>query len=297
MSYQPQKLQKLVRLIEQHAPLEGINPTPINNLGTYKSSGQQARHSVMDIPAIIVVGQGRKFSYIGEQQFDYRLGQVLIGFYPIPAEMEIVEATPDVPFLLAGIGLDLGRMADLLLRIDRVKTTTTKSVSVDPSAIFAIELSDRVLDPFIRLFELLADPDDAAILGEAVIDEIYYRLLSGERGDELRALLEQKGKIQRISKAVNYIHSNLDQPVSVERLADIVHMSQTAFYLNFKEVMQLSPLQYAKSVKLFKAQRLIKEGKRVNEASYLVGYNNQAQFSREYKRQFGFTPSATVAQT
>ena len=40
-------------------------------------------------------------------------------------------------------------------------------------------------------------------------------------------------------------------------------------------------------------QKLIKEGKRVGEASYLVGYNNLAQFSREYKRQFGFAPSAT----
>jgi AraC-like DNA-binding protein len=52
-------------------------------------------------------------------------------------------------------------------------------------------------------------------------------------------------------------------------------------------------LQYAKSVKLFEAQRLIKEGKRINEAGYLVGYNNLGQFSREYKRHFGFVPSAT----
>jgi AraC-like DNA-binding protein len=37
---------------------------------------------------------------------------------------------------------------------------------------------------------------------------------------------------------------------------------------------------------------LIKEGKKANEASYLVGYNSPAQFSREYKRQFGFVPSA-----
>jgi AraC-like DNA-binding protein len=38
---------------------------------------------------------------------------------------------------------------------------------------------------------------------------------------------------------------------------------------------------------------LLKEGKKANEAGYLVGYNNPAQFSREYKRHFGFAPSAT----
>ncbi len=46
-------------------------------------------------------------------------------------------------------------------------------------------------------------------------------------------------------------------------------------------------------MKLDKAQALTKEGKKVNKAGYLVGYNSPAQFSREYKRHFGFAPSAT----
>jgi AraC-like DNA-binding protein len=57
--------------------------------------------------------------------------------------------------------------------------------------------------------------------------------------------------------------------------------------------MHVSPLQYAKSVKLHEAQKLIKEGKNVSEAGNLVGYNSPAQFSREYKRHFGMNPSAT----
>ena len=125
------------------------------------------------------------------------------------------------------------------------------------------------------------------------IDEIYFRLLSDARGGELRHLLQQRGEIQRISRAVNQIHQNLDQPVSVEGLADMVHMGQTSFYENFKKVMHMSPLKYAKAVKLDRAQRLIREGKKANEAAYLVGYNSPAQFSREYKRHFGFAPSAT----
>ena len=50
---------------------------------------------------------------------------------------------------------------------------------------------------------------------------------------------------------------------------------------------------YAKAVKLQRAQVLIQEGKRANEAGYLVGYNSPSQFCREYKRHFGFAPSAT----
>lgn len=57
--------------------------------------------------------------------------------------------------------------------------------------------------------------------------------------------------------------------------------------------MQISSLQYAKSIKLWKAQTFIQEGTKASEAGYLVGYNSPAQFSREYKWHFGFSPSAT----
>jgi AraC-like DNA-binding protein len=57
--------------------------------------------------------------------------------------------------------------------------------------------------------------------------------------------------------------------------------------------MHMPPLRYAKLIKLNQAQTLIREGKNASEAGYLVGYNSPAQFSREYKRYFGFVPSAT----
>lgn len=293
MDYQIHKLERLAGLVEQHTPQEGINITDIQSLGTYRASTPQDRTPEIDIPAIVIAVQGKKICYMGEQTHVYNAGKVLIGFYPTPIETEIVEATPEEPYLAVGVSLDLSRMADMLLRIDRADESAPQPASIDPSAKIATDLSDPLLDPFLRLFEVLADPRDAAILSELIIEEIYYRLLSDEQGSEIRSLLQQKGKIQRISKAVEYVHSNLDRPVSVKKLADIVHMSETAFYSNFKEVMQVSPLQYAKSVKLLEAQRLIKAGKRVSEASFVVGYNNLSQFGREYKRHFGFVPSET----
>ena len=103
-----------------------------------------------------------------------------------------------------------------------------------------------------------------------------------------------QGEVQRVSRAVEYIHRSLDKPVSLETLADLVYMSKPRFYIAFKDVMHVSPLQCAKSVKLHKAQALIQEGKKANEAVYLVGYNSPSQFSREHERHFGFAPSATV---
>jgi transcriptional regulator GlxA family with amidase domain len=112
---------------------------------------------------------------------------------------------------------------------------------------------------------------DTAILGGAIVDEVYCRLLTGESGSDLRVLLQQRGQIQRISRAVKHIHENVDKPVSVDELADMVYVGRISFYETFKDVMHLSPLQYAKSVKLGKAQSFLKEGKSASEAGYSVG--------------------------
>ncbi|NIV28869.1 MAG: helix-turn-helix domain-containing protein [Anaerolineae bacterium] len=293
MTCQTRKFERLVSLMEQHTPQEGINMGDIPGFGVYRASATQGRHPTIDAAALFIVGQGRKSCYVGGRVFDYSAGRALAMFYPLAVEVEILEASPAKPFLAAGVVLDLGRSAEVLLRLDRIEGAAAKPASVDPSGVLSIPLEDSLLDPFIRLLESFSDPRDAAMLGESIVDEIYYRLLSGERGAELRYLLQQRGQIQQISRAVEHIHQNVDKPVSVDELAEIVHMSRPTFYENFRSVMHISPLQYAKSVKLDRAHALIREGKKANEAGYLVGYNSPSQFSREYKRHFGYAPSAT----
>jgi AraC-like DNA-binding protein len=293
MAHQDERLKWLTDLVAQHAPQEGVNLTSFPDFAAFKVSTTQAKGPAIDVPALVIVGQGRKNCYVGDRVFEYSPGKALIMFYPMAVEIEFVEASPDKPFLAACVAIDLGRLADVLLRIERIDGGAAKTRSPDPSAVFSAPLNDNLLDPMIRLLGSLADPTDAAFMGESIVDEIYYRVLRGERGQELRTLLQQRGQIQRISKAVEYIHHNLDKPVSVEQLAEMVFMSRTRFYNAFRDVMHLSPLQYAKSVKLDRAHTLIQEGKKANEAGYLVGYNCPSQFSREYKRHFGFSPSAT----
>ncbi len=272
----------------QIAPIPGVE-----NFGTIRMSSTHVKTPEVYEPILLFIGQGKKYCYVGDERYDYSAGHLLTMLLPMPVQTELVEASVEKPFLALGVRIDLARMSDLLLRIERVETTPARPVSGDPTGIFSLPLHDGLLDPAIRLLETFADPVDGAILGELILDEIYYRLLTGERGGELRFLLQQRGEIQRISRAVEHIHEHLDQPVSVGDLASMVHMSRTSFFETFKGVMHVSPLQYAKSLKLHKAQALIREGKNAGEAGYLVGYNSPAQFSREYKRQFGYAPSLT----
>jgi AraC-like DNA-binding protein len=73
--------------------------------------------------------------------------------------------------------------------------------------------------------------------------------------------------------------------------------SIAAFHHNFKLVTGSSPLQYLKRIRLDRAKRLmIHDGYNINTAASAVGYESASQFSREFKRQFGVTPTEDVGR-
>jgi AraC-like DNA-binding protein len=287
------KLAKLNLLIEKHVGDKSYQFFYNNLVAVSSESRLHKKEPYFLPPAILVVGQGNKSCFVGDQAFHYGAGDILVTMLSIPVETVVTEASEDKPLLATGVAIDFARLANVLMKIENADQAAFQPVQVDASSIFSTTAKDKLLDAFIRLLEGLEDPRDTEVLTDAIIDEIYYRILMDERNGELRYLLQQRGEIQRVSKAVEHIHNNLAQPVSVEELAGLVHMSRSAFFDKFKDVMHTSPLQYAKSVKLHHAQNLIQEGKKANEAAYLVGYNSPAQFSREYKRHFGFVPSET----
>ena len=280
--------------LEKYGAQEGVNTTSLDNMVVVRESESHAKIRDMYQPFLVVVGKGLKRCYVGEEVYEYDAGSGLAVLLPMPVQTEIVGATPEDPFLAAVIALDLDKMSEMLLKIERVDGFREKKSREEPSGIFSIPLTAELVNPVVRLFDALESKRDTAVLSELIIEEIHYRLVCHEQGAVLRKLLHQRSHIPRITQAVDYIHQNLDKPVSVEALAEMVHMSRATFYEHFKSVMHVSPLQYAKSLKLFEARRFIYEGKNASEAGYLVGYNSPAQFSREYKRHFGYTPSATV---
>jgi len=43
--------------------------------------------------------------------------------------------------------------------------------------------------------------------------------------------------VKRIARAVHHIHAHLNEPLAVDHLAELVHMSRTAFFSTFRDVM------------------------------------------------------------
>ncbi len=294
MRYSKAKMETFVALLARHTPQDGLHETGIPEFITYRETAPHGRTAVTYQAGIAILGQGSKRCYVDGEPYDYSAGRYLSLFLPMPLEVEVLEASPDKPLLMMGIKIDLRRIANILLKMDRVEPAA-KPKPAHPSAIISEPMHDDLLDALIRLLRTLDNPLERAVLADPILDEIYFRLILNDKSGDLQRLLQHRGQIQEISRAVDHIHNNLNEVVSVNALAGMANMSASGFRKAFREVMHMPPLQYAKSIKLNHAQTLIREGKNASEAGYLVGYNSPAQFSREYKRHFGYAPSATVA--
>jgi AraC-like DNA-binding protein len=92
--------------------------------------------------------------------------------------------------------------------------------------------------------------------------------------------------LDRVIEA-NYANSGF----TMEDMAKEFNMSRASFYRKINGVLDMSPNDYLRFVRLKKAAQLFRQDAvRVNEACYLVGFNSPSYFAKCFQKQFGISP-------
>jgi AraC-like DNA-binding protein len=278
---------RMVELMHRLSPQEGVTATPIPGVMLMHGCRPMPRTPVIYEPGIAVLVQGRKRGYLGGQPFEYDQRNYLVTSVPMPFEVETI-ATPEEPLLGVKMRIELAMLAELLLEMDERLPESGSS----PRGLYATPLNAAMSGTVIRLLEALTDPTDARILGPQLARELLYRVLCGEQGGALRALATRTSHCGRIGKVLRRVHIEYFAELDVESLAEEASMSVSAFHHHFKAVTSTSPLQYIKTIRLHQARLLmVQEGLNASIAAQRVGYESPSQFSREFKRLFGNSPS------
>lgn len=294
MDKRTELIKTLCEKIDTLMPDSQMLETDISHVVLFKKHESHCKISAQYAAGISFVLQGEKNIYVEGQQYRLSSSHYHTLLTSMPVQSEMINVDAEHPLIGIAVFIDQTRIANQLLKMREFCDGECQHSELDPSAVFASPLTERMLSLLLRLVEAIQDPRESAILGDAIVDEIYFRLLTTGKGGQLLRALDNNGQISQISRAVEHIHSHIERSCSVDELANLVNMSSSGFYKKFKEVMHLSPVQYAKKMKLNTAQGFILSGKGISEASYLVGYNSPTQFSREYKRHFGFNANETL---
>ena len=95
-----------------------------------------------------------------------------------------------------------------------------------------------------------------------------------------------------------FVKSKIHEPeISIDYLAKDLNMSRSSFQRKIKGLTGLSPVEFVRLIRLKKAAELLSSGNyRINEVSYMVGFNKPSYFSALFKKQFGVLPKDFHAQ-
>ena len=284
----PPQVSEVAQMLRAYAKLEGLNDSPVDGVCVYRTDSLMPRTPVIYDPCLVIVVQGCKRGYLDDHVFEYNSSSYLACCVPVPFDVEILEASPEQPFLALGIPIIASEIGDLQMQIDDSDLPDEDL----PYAVDTSPLQGEMLDAVARLIRTFDSASNANVLGPLIRREILYRVLTSEQGGAMRAVVQRKSHFRRIGDVMRTIHDDCAQPVTTADMMRIAGMSKTTLHKSFKAVTAMTPLQFVKSVRLHQAKALmLNEGLSASTAAYQVGYASASQFSREFKRLFGLPPS------
>jgi AraC-like DNA-binding protein len=284
----------LARLIAAYAPHDGAFDLRIPGLHVARLSrtNKECVHALR-VSSLCIVAQGAKTVIVGDEVFDYDASRMIVFSVALPVAAQVTRASHAEPYLSLRLDLDPHKIAELVLKVFPHGLPPAQ----ERSAVYITPADACILDAATRLMQCLAQPGDAELLAPLVTDEILIRLLRSPIGVRVAQMGFAESSVDRVAKAISWLRANFSQPMKVEDLAELVHMSVSSFHEHFKSVTSMSPLHYQKVLRLQEARRLMLSTMiDAGTASERVGYLSPSQFSREYSRFFGSAPTKDIAR-
>ncbi len=242
-------------------------------------------------PSLSMIVQGSKRVLLGDAAYRYNESRFLLTTVNLPTIAQVLEASPERPYISALLKLDLVAAKKMIADID----LADPDAAPNGSGMATAPAGPELFDALARLIRLLDSPTDIPILGALIQREILYRVLTGPAGGRLRQIVHLGTQGNRIARAIAWLRDNYARPLRIGVLADVTGMGVSTLHHHFRLMTAMSPLQFQKHLRLHEARRLmLSEELDAGNAALRVGYESATQFSREYRRLFGAPPMRDV---
>ncbi|WP_122642003.1 AraC family transcriptional regulator [Luxibacter massiliensis] len=96
---------------------------------------------------------------------------------------------------------------------------------------------------------------------------------------------------EKIRPAVEYIHNNFKENITLDVLAARTMLSIPHFEAVFREVMKMRPFNYIQQIRIDNCTLLLTSSDlSVSEIAFASGFNNLSYFNRQFLKETGMTP-------
>lgn len=114
---------------------------------------------------------------------------------------------------------------------------------------------------------------------------------SGAIAAQIRDHVRHQTQYETIHRLKAYIDEHLQEDISLDRLAELASLTPQYISKQFREVLQVSFIEYLTGARMEKACELLRGSSRsVTDISAQVGFQNVQYFCSKFKAAFGVTP-------
>ncbi len=147
--------------------------------------------------------------------------------------------------------------------------------------------------PIDMMLSLIAREDEEArALAASVAELMVCERIRGD--DELQRVplrIQLGGSRPKLLEAVALMESNLEEPLGLDEIARYVQLSSRQLERQFAEHLKCTPRQYYLSLRLKKAQRLLRDSRlSIIEIALACGFSSVSHFISRYRERFGIPP-------
>ncbi len=112
------RLEELQLRVERIAGTDGTHATDVGLLTLYRASAPTDPVATVYEPALCAIAWGRKRVMLADEVYDYDPAHFLLVSVDLPLVGQVVQASPEEPYLSLRTDLDLGQVGELLMDAD-----------------------------------------------------------------------------------------------------------------------------------------------------------------------------------
>ena len=124
----------------------------------------------------------------------------------------------------------------------------------------------------------------------ALAEDEDARPIAGPGSGRVAAHTPDKARVERV---LDHIHAHYREPITVETLAELAHLSASGFHRLFRRHTKLTASAYVAELRIGQAcALLINTARPIATIADEVGYRSLANFNRQFRAAKGMTPRA-----
>ena len=284
---------QVLALVARNTFVEGASASIWPGLAFYRFTDKVSlRWDEMRGPSLCMVVQGRKRVRIGSLEYFYDPYHYLVVKRSMRFQWEVLEASPERPFLSLVLQLPMDVVAEILQPLaSSLGVLQPREDDLNHNCAYVSVMDYRLLDAMKRFLLSLSSEPERTVLSPLYLREIIYHLLQSEQRWRLLAVSNSSG-LAAVSAAIRFMEENLQHPLSVESVAEAICMSPSGFAHLFKSTVGVPPMRFLQRLRMERAAKLLQDGFTASQAAAGVGCSSLSHFSSQFKRYFGKPPRA-----